>query len=335
MGIVTPQFIVDFETTIHATLESAWNDTAADLQWDKIMRVIPSAGRVQLLVWLLDAAGIQLEGQGGNRRFEDMAAQTHRVVNENSGSGLQLTTNELEDGVILLGKGDGGGTEMAILDYAGQWARGQGSSAAYWPEERLWALVRAGETKKGYDGQNFFSTTHPVHPYRPLYGNYSNLREGNLTPAQFAAAWASIRQIKGANGKNRKLRPRKLIVPSAGKFAALQLFTAKFLAGPNGGSTDNILTAWGIDEIIEVPELEDDRAWYLVCDVPNETGLAAFVYTDRKPYQMNSYTDVSDVDLGRKDGFEWHFKGRNGIAYGHPFLIHKFTLPAGKAWGED
>ena len=335
MGIVTPQFIVDFETSIHATIESAWEDTAADLKWDKIMQLVPSKGRTELIVWLLDAAGIKPEGQGGNRRFEDMAAATHKVTNSNSGSGLQLTTNEISDGVILLGGSIGGGVEMGILDYAGKWARDQGSSAAYWPEQRLWELLRAGETNLGYDGVTFFNTAHPVNPFKPGLGTYSNLRTANLTPAQFATAWAQVRQVKGSHGLVRKLRPRKIIVPSAGKFAALQLFSAKFLGTPQGGTVDNILTAWGIDEIIEVPELEDDRAWYLVCDVPGNVGMSGFIYTDREPYRMNSYTDMTDVELGRADLFEWHYKGRNGIAYGHPFLIHTFNLPVGQAWGVD
>lgn len=320
--------IKDLETVMHPTVSNAWEETAKDLVWDRIMSTVPSTGPREMFIWLLESLGIQPERLGGQRTFESLAAAATYIDNERSGNGLILTNDQVRDGHMLVA-----GQKMPLLDVASKWAADQGASAAYWPERKLFELLGEGKTLKAYDDVVFFSNQHPINLLEPAGAKYTNLHQGNLNQESFAAVRATIRGMRGPNKTLRRLRPVGVVVPPEGLLAALQLFESKLIGDAKATTVENVLVNWGIRDIIEAPEMAGERAFYIIFEQPDATELGGIIYTERDPYALNTYSDMSEAALGRRDEFEYHFKGRNGIAFGHPYLLHRVELPVGEVWG--
>jgi len=329
---ITPSWTATFETNVQTFIVDAWARTQKDLIWDKLMDVRPSATLRELYFWLVESAKISTEGQGGNKRYDDLAATFFEIDNVNSGNALMLTKNEIEDnmmaGPLLRG--------MPVLDYAANWAKQIGGAGAYWPQDQLFnTLIPNGATTNGYDGVAFFSTAHPINPVLGASGGtYSNIATGGsalpllittgattgagsvwTAAANLNTAVSNMRSLKQANGKMRRLRPRHLFHDPSLQYSVNQLLDSKFF-----GATDNVFTRLGIEPVC-VDELSANPGiWYLTAELmPGEGG--PFIYQDREPYYLSSYAADSQVELQRRKDFEWLYDGRNAAWYGHPYLI--------------
>jgi hypothetical protein len=69
--------------------------------------------------------------------------------------------------------------------------------------------------------------------------------------------------------------------------------------------------------------MDEEGVWYVGCELVEDDELSGLIFQERKAFSMNAYSPLSDVHLGTLDEFEWQFKGRNAVAYGHPFLLHR------------
>jgi phage major head subunit gpT-like protein len=306
------------------------------------MEVRPSSAGRELIFWLLETARIYPEKQGGNKRYDDMAAMYREIVNENSGAALSLRKNEIQDNQMA-GEAMRG---MPALDYAANWAKQMGGAKAYWPQQQLFKLILAGETDtygKAYDEKAFFAEDHPINPVTGRGGDYKNLwtdlpldvaadPEEEVTEADAIAiaaanlntAVANVMGLTQPNGAPRFLRPRVLLHGPQLQYRVNQLLESRFY---NAG--ENVFTRLGIEPVcsFELANADDPSEWYLGVEPVAGEG-AAFVYQDREPYTLTSYTSESQVELNRRKLYEWLFDGRNAAAYGHPYLFHKFK-PSG------
>lgn len=329
---ITPSWVATFETNVQTFVVDGWARAQKNLIWEKLMDVRSSSTLRELYFWLIESAKLNEEGQGGNKRYDDMIATFFEVDNTNSGNALVLTKNEIEDN-MMAGPGLRG---MPALDYAANWAKQIGGAGAYRPQDLLFnTLIPNGQTALGYDGVPFFSTAHPTNPgLGASAGVYSNLATGGSAlpllinsgastgagslwqaAANLNTAVANMRGLKQPNGKQRFLRPRALFHDPSLQYSVTQLLDSKFY-----GATDNVFTRLGIEPVC-VDELSSDPgAWYLAAELmPGEGG--PFIFQDREPYYLTSYTADSMVELQRRKDFEWIFDGRNAGAYGHPYLI--------------
>ncbi len=324
---VTPQFIVTLDSDIHVISEATWKRVAANLTWDRLMKVAPPSESLRrVFTWILATAKIYPEGRGGNTRFDDLAMATHSIENENAGTGLRLTKNELEDNQMASIPG------KETLDYAREWASQVGNAAAFWPEQALYALIKAGITALAYDGLPFFSKVHTLNA-NGGGGTYSNIVENvDITPTSgatafenlyiaqenFGKALSAVAAQKFIGGIPRYLKPTAMVVPTALQFRAEQLLGTQTLT-----HNDNVLSRRNVELIVN-PLLDDEPdVYYLgVADMMSDD-LAPFVYWDRQPFAMRSYSLMDEAELSRRDEFEWHMKGRNGTCYGHPYLFYR------------
>jgi phage major head subunit gpT-like protein len=318
---ITPQWIATFETDQQTFIVDAWQRVLKNLVWDKFMDRRQSSTLRELYFWLIESASINKEGQGGNKRYDDIAATFYEIDNANSGNGLILTKNEIEDNMMAGANIKG----MPALDYAQNWSKQMGGAGAYWPQEQLFTdLIANGKTKKGYDGVNFFSDTHPVNV---VSGSavYSNLMTARplladtdahlLASATFINEVAArLRSFKQPNGKYRMLRPRHLLHAPGQNYAVTKLLGSKFF-----NASDNVLTNMGLEPVCADELAAEDGVWYMTAELmPGEGG--PFIYQDRDAYVLTSYSSDSQIELNRRKEFEWLFDGRNAAAYGHPYL---------------
>lgn len=327
---ISPQFLISLDTDLKVISEKTWERVIPNLVWDRVMKVVPPADAFQrVMVWMLTTARLYPEGRGGNTRFDDMVTATHTIQNENAGAGLRLTKNEIEDNTLA------SNPQVSTLDWARQWAEQIGNAAAFFPEQQLFTLIAGGTVNTGYDGVPFFSAAHPLNPNTGGGGTYSNIITGvninptsgataleNLMLAQenFAKALAGVTSQKFLGGIPRYLRPTVMFVPTALQYRAEQLTNANTLT-----QGDNVLTRRGIEVVVNPLLDAEPTVYYLgVADMMSDD-LSPFLYWEREPFALRGYSLMDEAELSRRDEFEWHMKGRNGTAYGHPYLFYRCT----------
>lgn len=322
---ITPQWVATFETNTQTLIQDAWARMQRHLIWDKFMDVKTSGTLRELFFWLIETAKISDQGQGGNQRFDDLAAMFFEIDNKNSGVGLRLTKNEISDNMMANPKG------MPALDYAANWAKQAGGSAAYWPQEKLFELLGTATTAKSYDNVAFFSTAHPINPALTGGSTYSNriaakpIDETNAPTiaeamSNFGSVIASIASLRQPNGKPRNLVPKYLMHGPDLRKRANELLDTKFY-GSGQGATENVVSRYGV-EPVNATELTEAGVYYVACEMlPGEGG--PIIYQQREPYVMTSYTPETLADLQRRKEFEWSFDGRNAAAFGHPYLLFR------------
>jgi phage major head subunit gpT-like protein len=341
MPALTPQYLMDLESRMQLVTENEYSRLLTGLWWQNLAKVRTTTAGKEILAWLLSTAKIYPEGKGGNIRFDDLVSTYTTMESKFSGAGLKLNKAQFED------------TDGQGLNLAAEWSSQIGAQIAYWPQEQIADfLMHAHEagTFIGYDGVPFFSTNHPVNPYR-TGNNFANLLTGapsgsypgalpidasvpvDTALANLQKLFAYIASIKMPNGRQpRRLRPRFLLTSPGLTFRAVQLTQSKFIAqaasggGAASADVEALISALGYAAPIQADELagfEDDKTYFVVCEQVTGSQLGAITYLEREPYKILYYGSQTEAELDRRDEYEWHVKGRNGIGAGHPFLLFK------------
>jgi phage major head subunit gpT-like protein len=337
--VITPQVIRRIEDNIEYLLTDAWRRRREAKWWERLMKKRTASSKREILQWMLQTAKIKPIGNGGNYDYEDITEVHHEILVERFGTALRLDEDEIED--------------SSALDRAGQWATQIGGYAAEWPQIQATSLIKNGKTNLCYDGLSFFNTAHPVNHYIGASGGtYANLfYDFPFSPSNLARAYRLIAGIKAPDGLYRKLKPRVVAAGELERLRVVQALGAEFYADPVRASStataqNMIKVTYGFEEPVIDPEFDETGAtsaaaltadpagghtngetrgvWYLGCELVEDDTLGGLIYSERKPFSMNTYSHVDDVTLAHLDAFEWKFKGRNGATYGHPFLFFRF-----------
>ncbi len=351
MGIVDLAFVTDLESRMQIIQEREYARMAASENqwWAPFMKVRPSQSKKELLFWILSTATIELQGKGGNVRYDDMSIMETDFTALDAGKGLEIRRQQFEDL-------DGNGVQVAS-----EWTEQISAYAAYWPQKMLANLILKGEgttVATAYDALPFFSASHLLNPMKASTGTFANLFTGapsagypgalpidegvsaDTALANLGKAFAYIRSIKMPSGKDpRFLVPKFLVGPPAMQSRMVQLTDAKFLAmsssGGGGGTGDvsGIIKKWGFSEPVVAPEFAsaitgnaaDDTSYYIGCEQMTSSQLGAFVYVNREPFAIQYYTgqDGANVLLARAQKLEWLTHGRNLAGLGHPYAFFK------------
>lgn len=341
MSVVTPAFLFDLESRMrHITEDEYVRMSSSDvLWWDEVTRLIPSGSRKEIVTWILNTAYLEEENTSGSLDFEDMTILEHDFEAKGAGKGLKLKKTQFDDL-------DGNGVYLA-----GEWSKQMGAQHAYWPQRQVAKLIKAGETGKAYDAKNFFATDHPNNPNDAAAGTFSNLLVGSqfrIDPGvtideahtALAKVYAEIAKLKMPNGRDpRFLRPGFILTPPSMWTRAVTLVGAEFISasssGGGGGTLDvkGVISKLGYKAPRQADELagfESETTYFIFAQQTAGSQLGAFGYVEREPFSIRYYTGQNgagavgiDAILDRTDELEWHTKGRNSAAYGHPWLCFK------------
>lgn len=330
---ITPTFLVSFETSLKGLVTGNWDRVAQNLMWDRAMKTRPSSTKTEILTWLLETAQIYPEGQGGNKRFDDMVAATMQFENSHSGTGLRLTRDEIEDNQMA------NNPSVGALDYASKWAKDVGAAAAYEPQKQLFKLILAGTTALAYDGRPFFDTAHPVNPNGgggvysnhiasvPLVVTSGASEQDNILIGRknLGKACAAIRKQRFVNGVPRFLTPTTLYVQSDTVDYAQLLVNAGIIGATTNTSAADAKNPSKKLEVVGAPELDDETAgtYYIGVEDTLSDELGAFVWSEREAFSMQTYGPMTEAALKRMNQFEWMLDGRNVALYGHPYLFYR------------
>lgn len=318
MALWNTDHVLTTEDRLAKLQSDAYRAVLSEAYWDKLISVRPGEGKKQEFEFLLTTAQIYKMNDEDDLRFDDLVTQTTSVVHEDFGVGLRISRNQWEDDAF---------------GFAGDWATQMGSAMALDPQYALIDLIQNGETKKGYDGVAFYHKSHPIHPLKSSVGTYANLVDDMndiddsfsnatapvLSAAHLVAGVAYVKTIKMPNGKNRHLRPKILRVPPQLEKTAIELTSAAFI-----GATENVIRQYQL-EVLVMNELSGaPKSWYLDCVEGETPNLLPFVRFERRPFEMASYTGLTQAELSRMNKLEWHVRGRFGHMYGHPYQSIKF-----------
>jgi len=294
--------------TLEDRFQRLFNDdyavAAENAWWDQLMTTKPSSGRKEIYSFLLTTADI-VDFDEGEMKFANLLAKAFECENRRRGvEGLKLSREQIEDDEF---------------QFAKDWAAQAGSAVAMDPQYLALELLANGQTALGYDGVAFFSNSHPINVYDAGAGTYDNLMENNpLSLDNFNKAVARMKSFKMPNGRNRNLRPSLLVAGPSNERLALEITNAAYIS-----ATSNLIaTANGTKPLI-INEIEDG-SWYVVAQSGRAgTALNPFIYQIRRPFEMTSYTGMTQAELNRCDKFEWQVHGRSAACYGHPFQMVK------------
>jgi Mu-like prophage major head subunit gpT len=317
---VTPQYIMDLESRMRLIQVNDYARLSSSdlLWWDKVTKTIPSASRREIISWILSTALIEDQGEGGQLAYDTMFVQETEYVNTTAGKGLKLRRQQFEDL-------DGNGVALAT-----KWVQDVTANAAYWPQQKINALLAAGETTTAYDKVNYFSNAHPSNPFDTGAGFYANLFTGTagaaganandlnklifpgavdvdtkrvstpVTPdAALAALIRAFIYIWRAYMPNgvlpRMLTPRFLLAPPQLYPSLVQITQAKFLAqavGSAGGTGDveKLIGSMGFGAPVLGRDLVDQTSFYIFCEDMTSDQLGAFGYLNREPFSVRYYT---------------------------------------------
>lgn len=189
VSVNSPQFMMDLESRMRFIQTNDYVRLTASefMWWDKVSKRIPSLSRREIINWVLETASIeQIEENGGQLAYDTMYIQEAEYFNKTAGKGLKLRRPQFEDL-------DGNGVQLATA-----WIKQITSSAAYWPQAKIIALLALAEAALGYDKVPFFSVNHPSNPFDVLAGYYANIFTGTTGAAGANAADVNKAMYPGA-----------------------------------------------------------------------------------------------------------------------------------------
>ena len=330
MSVQYERFLFDMESNMRIVTESAYAEAIKSSWWFRVARTMQTSSRSERISWLLETGRIKESEGNGQVRFEDLVAQSQEVTAKLHTAGLEITKEQVDD----FARGAFGGE--ALLR-ASDWSTAMGAQAALYPQELLSKALLANGT--GYDGVAFFATNHPLNPFRPELGNYSNLITGatyaihhavattaETKAVNFAKALALVSNIKTPNGAtSRNLKVVGLLHPPALMNEAAIVTGAKFV---NATDVEGYISNNGI-EPISAPELGaayggSDIAYYLITrDLGSQIG--PFIHADREPFSVAYHGPEASPELTRRRMLQYVMAGRTAIEYGHPYGLIKVT----------
>lgn len=318
MSEITPTFMFDFQRNLSVRYANSWSRALGKLWYQAITITQPSSTLEEDYEWLLDSAQIRpTNSKGSELDFEDIVAIPFSIKNENYGTALKLDRNSIEDNKY----------ERAPI-----WAAGAANAGVYWPQRSVVSLIQSGKSNICYDGLSYFHASHPVNPYDAALGTFGNLFTAKpLNQANLAAVCAAINSIIGPHGAPRYLDPEILLVDPTNYLTAQTLTNAEIITDPitlgtnrAASATNLIKRAYAFGEPVKVPEFASEPGvWYVGVKADQDAMQGAFVYQERKAFEMNSYTGMTLAELDRLNVFEWHVRGRNKSAYGDPYLFFR------------
>jgi phage major head subunit gpT-like protein len=346
---------MDVETRMRIVSVTEYERLNKQAIWRRLAKRMSSNSRRERLMWLLDTAKIEyVNRKGGEVQFEEILGHLHEYEHKAATGGHKVNRFDLEDA-------DGGGVNSAahwarqMGAYAAYWPEKQVLKVIRDGEQ-------ASTTSFTYDGQKFFDVDHPVNPFDSSVGLYTNVFTGaaaaavagvsGATPGAcpidnsvtvdvaFANLTKAITFVESsyvmANGEDpKRMKVAAILAPTALGPRLQQLTNAKIIAqaatggGAASAEIDAIIRNWGLGEPMVAPELGagftngSDTSYYLITESMVTDEIGPLIYSEREPFGIVYNGEMTDAQLARANEIQWLTRGRNVVAYGHPFGIIK------------
>lgn len=195
----------------------------------------------------------------------------------------------------------------------------QGKAAKAKYDELIASLLQNGSSTACIDGSNFFSTTHPIVPWDPAYGTYTNLRSPGFTlnRANFRTVYQYMRALKGWDRQPFEVDHFYLVVPPQLEAIGQEIVVTSFAAN-DGTQAGTSVASNNVDmnkaQLVVSQKLAGEPAvWYLLSTIKPPSGVPDPTAEWGKggplagPFAMQKWRDLEIVprfDLTSENVFE-------------------------------
>jgi len=294
---------------------------ATKIFWDQIASQTTSSTRQEVYAWI-DRMPLMREWLG-ERQVLNLSSRAYVLPNKDYEATLELDRNVINDDQYGIYN-----TRAAML----------GMSAALWPDNLVITALQNGDATSStcYDGQPFYSASHPQDPDNSASATQSNLftTAGSgatlLTSANFATVRAAMLAWKGANGFPVNTIPDTLYVPPALDVTARQIVKAAFTAPANavGQNAASVMQSNVLADIpfrvVMVPKLAgQDTTWYMADTMTIGAIVKGIIFQMRQAPTFVQKTNPTDDNVFKTKKFLWGVDSRGNAGYTLPFLIAK------------
>jgi phage major head subunit gpT-like protein len=289
--------------------------TRTQSYWDRLATEVPSSTRENHYGWIGRLPKIR--EWLGERIVNNLSSREYTLKNRQFEETLGLKREDILDDQL--------GLFNMSLDMLGMQAK-------LWPDSLIVDLLQNGHTATApyaaFDGQPFFSASHPVDVDDSSKGTYSNYSSTGmaLTSANFNTVYNTMVGYLGEDGQPLGVVPDLLIVPPQLKLAALQILNATFTApaaaaGQNAASTvqTNMLQGWA-DHIAHPYLANQATTWYLAS---TQFPIRPFIWQLREPISFTYRNSPTDDNVFKRREFQYGIDGRGNAGFSLPFLCYK------------
>lgn len=257
--------------------------------WERIATKVPSESGEESYKWLGQIP--RMREWVGERQIQNLSAYDYTIKNKDFELTVAVERNDIADDRIGL--------------YAPM-VQNIGRSAATFPDDLVFGLLKDGFANKCFDGKPFFSENHVVGKDKVKI-TFSNKGTAKLTAESYAAARAAIMSLTDDSGKSLKLVPDLLVVPPALETKAREILVADQVNG-----TTNIYK--GTAEPFVVPDLAGaDEAWYLLC---TSMPLKPLIFQEREAPRFQAFDKPDDPNVFMNKKFIYGSEARANAGYG-------------------
>jgi phage major head subunit gpT-like protein len=288
--------------------------TFAPIWWDKLAYEQPSVGESVTYSLLDKIARLRKWLAGQPRAIQNASLRSYSLVNDDYELTEEIDRNKFDD------------------DLYGNFAQlftQMGEQAARWPDDMLATALQAGAAAGSlcYDGQPFFSTSHPQNIDAPAT-TYSNLNASGLalTAANYNTQRAAMMSYNGADGKPLGIIPNLLIVPPQLEQAGKQILNTDWIAPGTGfgavaANAPSQNTLRGSADLLMVPQLANEpTVWYLAMVT---SSIKPLVFQKRKAPVFQMFTNPTDPEVWKNRKYMFGTDARGAVGYTAPFLISR------------
>lgn len=297
-------------------VNTAWLTAYSEAPSDELMKFasdIPSGTGSEVYPFVAEIP--QLREWLGSRQAQDIATYDYTLANKDFELTLKLDRNKVLD------------------DQYGVWMQTVVPMIARNAKRKPALLVRdalqAGSSSLCYDGQNFFSTSHPVNKFPG--GGFSGVTQRNLWTSKaltfdnYRDVRASMMSYRGESGERLGVMPNLLIVPPALEAQARLILNADMIAGNTIGGITNVggysNPFKGSADLVVAPDLAgEDGTWYLA---DTSKPIKPIIYQRRQePIVVAQFNPNDDSVFSRKE-FTWGVDMRGAAGYALWYLMAK------------
>ncbi len=315
MPIVTNAVLDGLRTTYEGLFAQIFDNTPTWYQ--RLCSIVPSSSKSNTYGWIMN--NFAMREWVGPRVVQNMQEHEWQVFNKLWEMTADLKRTDVEDDNLGV--------------FAGMTMPNLAQSTKKHPDIRTAAVLQAGLTTTCFDGQNFFSTTHPSFIVPPATGaaTYSNyFATAPLDAEGVNTVRSTMASYIGENGYPLGVMPNLLIVPPQLEKAALVVAHSTTYAMPTvaGGTlpgttamatVDNVMKGWF--DVLVVPELANQPTHWYMADASKP--IKPLVFQPRIAPEIIARFNPQDPAVFNLDRYTWGVRARYEVSYTLPYLIAK------------
>ncbi len=306
---ITPAVLAAIYNNFNVRYQAAYQQTP--VLWDKFADLYPSETAQETYAWM--GMMPKLRKWLGERFINNLQGRGYVLINDKYEDTFGVKREQIEDDKV--------GVFAQALNVLGR-------EAKIWPDDLTTAALVAGTTALSYDGQAYFSSSHPIDIDNASSSTYqNNFYSGDgkagvsmpLNAVNYGTVRAAMMSYQAEDGRSLNIIPDLLMVPPALEAHARIILHADLISQANGGNAAQASTnIWkGSANLVVNPYLTSATTWYMLC---TSRGIKPIVFQQRNAPEFTFMNQPADPNVFLRDEYLFGVRARGAAGYSLPFL---------------